>query len=155
MNALVVFTDADGHPLCRFLHPGFRHCFVCLLSNRLWLLVDGVNGIPVVRYLTTEDFDLAGFWRDQGFVVVETYQRSMPVTAPLTWRNCVGLVKSVLSIRSWSLTPYSLYKHLTRSEHAIASRSFSPSPGPAPGPATATDPRGPGDRRGERQAAAE
>lgn len=114
MKALVVFSDGDAvHPLGRFLRPGFRHCFACVLSNGLWLQVDGRLGVPVFKYLTTGDFDLATFYRDKGYTVVETEQRDRAVTWPLVLRSCTGLVKAALCIRSWSLTPHQLYRHLT------------------------------------------
>ena len=115
IRAIVVFGDGERqHWLAWLLKPGFRHCFVCLEDNDLWLQVDGAEGVPIIKYLTTSDFDLTMFYRDQGMTVVETYQRIKPVIWPLMLRNCVGLVKTVLCIRSMSLTPYSLYKRLKR-----------------------------------------
>lgn len=114
MRALVVFNDgADGHPLGWMLKRGFRHCFVVLDSSGLWLRVDGERGIPVVAYVTTSDFDLAGFYREQGYTVVETEQRSRPVTWPLVLRNCVGLVAAVLCV-PFAATPYRLYCRLMK-----------------------------------------
>ena len=114
MRALVVFCHDNTHPLAWLLKPGFRHCFVCLESNGLWLLVDGGPGIPDIKYLTESDFDLAAFYREKGFIVVETHQRQKAVTAPLVLRNCVGLCKAVLCIAGWSFTPFGLYKQLEK-----------------------------------------
>lgn len=123
MRALVVFHDnilpksGRTHPLSRFLRKGFWHCFVCLESNGLWIRLDGECGVPVVQYLTPSDeFDLAGYYRDQGCVVVETRQRDTVPLAPLALRNCVGLVKAVLCVRSWAVTPWQLYRYLKRNE---------------------------------------
>lgn len=87
---------------------------MCVCHNGLWLLVDGKDGIPAVRYLSDEEFDLAGFYREQGIIVVETEQGKIPPTCPFLWRNCVGLVKAILCLRSFAFTPYQLYKRLTR-----------------------------------------
>lgn len=111
MRALVVFRDGS-HPLSWLLKKGFQHCFVCIDSNGLWIQVEG-SEVPVIKYLTTSDFDLASHLRGMGFTVVETYQ-GRSVTFPFAARNCVGLVKTILCITSWSLTPYGLYKYLTR-----------------------------------------
>ena len=114
MKALVVFCDSgnEGHPLLRFLKPGFKHCFCAVLDNGLWLLADNRRGVPLLRYLTTEEFDLAGFYRDEGATVIETTQGDTPLAGPLVAANCVGLVKAILCIRSFAITPYRLYLHL-------------------------------------------
>jgi hypothetical protein len=116
MKALVVFMDSDGHPLARFLKPGFRHCFACILDeNDNWIMVNGRQGVPDFHYLTGGDFDLPAFYREQGYTVIETEQRPTPIFTPLALRNCVGMIKGALCIRSWAVTPYGLYRHLLRS----------------------------------------
>lgn len=127
MKAVVVFhgevasveegiTGIPTHPLNRYLREGFKHCFVCVESDGLWIQLDGKNGIPQVRYLTASDrFDLAGFYREQNFTVIETEQRNRPLLSPFVTNNCVGLVKAVLCISApfiWS--PWRLYQHLLR-----------------------------------------
>lgn len=88
---------------------------MCIEHNELWIKVDFRIGIPLIAYMTGNDFDLARFYRDQGFVVVETTQRDTPVTFPLILRDCVGLVKQILCIRGFALTPYALYRQLRKS----------------------------------------
>jgi len=113
MKALVVFRGLKAeHPLGFLLKKGFRHCFVCLENDDLWIQIDYCAGIPEVKYLANNDFDLKGFYEDQGMTVVETYQRDTAPTVPVVIRNCVGLVKQVLGIRNFSFTPYSLYRRL-------------------------------------------
>lgn len=99
------------------MRKGFWHCFVCLERNGLWLKVDGERGVPVVEYLTQSDgFDLAAYFREQGCVVIETEQRQEAVFTPLILRNCVGMVKAILCIRSFAVTPRGLYRHLMRNQ---------------------------------------
>ncbi len=115
MKAIVVFHSQveRAHPLARFMKPGFWHCFVVVCSDDLWILIDGHMGVPVVKYVAKDDgFDLAAFYRSQGCVVVEMEQREACPVLPLTWRSCVGLVKAVLGVRSWAVTPYQLYRYL-------------------------------------------
>lgn len=114
MRALVVFGDSHGHPLGWMLKPGFRHVFCAVAARGCWLLIDGRAGVPDIHYLTTDDFDLATFYRAKGYAVVETVQRDEPLRVPLVTVNCVGLVKAALCIRSWAVTPWQLYRHLTR-----------------------------------------
>jgi len=126
MKAIVVFhgggeKGVDGvptHPLNRLLRDGFKHCFVCVLDGENWMKVDGLAGIPSVGFVTTSDFDLAGFYREQGLTVVETEQRQKALTTPFIVNNCVGLVKAVLCLSApfvWS--PWRLYRNLTRKNH--------------------------------------
>lgn len=112
MKALVIFNNSNGHYLSWLLKRNFRHCFVCVHKNGLWLLVDGKIGVPDVRYLCEDDFDLKGFYEEKGYTVVETEQREKPVTNPLILRNCVGVVKAILCISGFSFTPYGLYRKL-------------------------------------------
>jgi hypothetical protein len=120
LKALVVFHDEGErhHVLSPLLKKGFWHCFVVVERNGLWLLVDGRDGTPDVKYICNydDDFDLAAFYRDKGMTVIETAQRQGGSPWPLCLRNCVGLVKTLLCLRSWALTPYQLYKHIERTQ---------------------------------------
>ena len=111
MKALVVFVEDNSHPLSWMLKKGFKHCFICLNNDGLWLLVDAAKGVPVVKYLCEDDFDLKNFYTDKGFTVIESEQ-GKALKSPLVLRNCVGMVKSVLCKGGFSVTPYGLYKRL-------------------------------------------
>lgn len=118
MKAVVVFCDSNleehekPHPISRFLKPGFKHCYCAFVNNDLWLQADYERGIPVIKYLTTADFDIAEMYRDLGGTVVETEQGGRPLMGPFVPSNCVGFVKQILCIHAWALTPWQLYKHL-------------------------------------------
>jgi hypothetical protein len=140
-RALVVFSDGGNHPLSRFLKPGFGHCFVCLRTGDYWIKVDGREGVPEFEVLTLGTFDLAAFYRDNGYTVVETEPGSSPIRGPFIPANCVGLVRAALSLRTWALTPFQLFKFLTRAPMQILPGFDSPAPPPAPPPPpTQTDP---------------
>jgi len=111
LRALVVFREGN-HPLAFLMKKGFRHCFVCVENNGLWIKIDFCSGIPSVKYLTESDFDLAGYYRGNGVTVVETSRRESAVTCPVAVRNCVGMVKQILCINNMAITPYGLYKRL-------------------------------------------
>lgn len=148
MKALIVFHDdtETRHPLSRFMRKGFWHCFACVESDGVWLQLDGRAGVPVVRYLTVADgFDLAQFYRDKGCTVVETEQGKAPSLWPFALRNCVGLVKAFLCIRSAAVTPWQLYRHLTRTARMQILPGFGggsvPTPQPIAPPPTLEDPK--------------
>mgnify|MGYP004244746981 CR=1 FL=1 len=107
-----------GHgPVSRFLAPGFRHCFVCVQdANGVWIRIDGQAGLPNIRAECGAGFDLAGFYRTQGLVVVECtdIDRRTP-RSPLMLGTCVGAAKRILGLRApFVLTPYQLYRRLVR-----------------------------------------
>lgn len=96
------------------LKEGFRHCFCVVAHGEYQIVVDGLNGLPEIKVVAGTGFDLKPFYVKEGFTVVEV-PRGKPSRWPLTNTNCVGLVKAVLGIRApLALTPYQLYKELTR-----------------------------------------
>ena len=120
MKAIVVFGDGGGaHPLNFLLKEGFNHCFVIVESSARWVVIELVNGIMEVTVSSNVSVDIAKFYRDRGYKTVETRQRVQRVSKYNPWNgllmvaNCVGIVKSVLSLNSLALTPYQLYKELT------------------------------------------
>ena len=110
--ALVIFCEDDGHPLARLLRPGFRHCFCAVCDGAYWIKVDGLDGRPQVKVVERAGFDLAAFYRNEGYTVVEVEPGPGP-RAPFAIVNCVGMVKSALGIRApFAWTPYRLYRFL-------------------------------------------
>ena len=117
MKALVVFrrddglfANGEGHPLARFLH--LKHVFCVLGTGTAWTRIDGMDGCPEVATVASADYDLATFYRGQGYRVLEgTVQDGVPAP-PLVLGNCVGLVKAFIGVRSRAVTPTQLYNHL-------------------------------------------
>jgi hypothetical protein len=113
VKALAVFHGHGCHPLDRLLKPGFRHCFAAVLAGDYWVRLDGMAGVPAVDVVAAGDFDLAAFYRQHEYVVVETEQRARPLRTPFVAANCVGVVKAVLGVRApFAVTPYRLFRHL-------------------------------------------
>jgi hypothetical protein len=145
VKAIVVFSDSDQHPLGWMLRKGYRHCFVCMLENGCWMKLDGKEGVPEITYLTQDGFDLAEHYREQETVtaVVEIDCDRRALFGPFMLRNCVGLVKGYLCLRSRAVTPYGLYRYLTRSRSMQLLPGFGGSPAapaPLPAPVTREDP---------------
>ena len=77
--------------------------------------MDATNGVPLIKVLERSDFDLAAFYREEGYVVVETEQSPLPIRCPFSVANCVGLIKAALAIRApFAITPWQLYRHLLK-----------------------------------------
>ena len=115
-RAIVVFKNTAGqrqHWLAPLLKDGFRHCGVAVEAGDYWVFVD--PNPDCIRFLVPalRNYDLAKYFRDQGFSTVELETAGGEVRVPLVVSNCVGVVKTVLGIREFSIiTPYQLYKYL-------------------------------------------
>lgn len=120
MQALVVFHGEGAGFWPRVCgRPGFRHCFVALNNGRAWIELDPRGDGLHVSAEVSAPFDLAGYYRAQGYVVVAA---SVAVTRrryALPWAfTCVETVKRVLGLQGWWLwTPWQLYRHLEKHEH--------------------------------------
>jgi len=110
-KALAVFHSGKS-PFAKFLKPGFGHTFVCLLTDGEWICADAYKGRVELRYVCKEEEELAGIFRGMGYTVVETEQSEKTVKFPFVARNCVGMVKSILCLSNFALTPYGLYRRL-------------------------------------------
>ena len=116
VRGLVCFSDGAGRYdwLCRWLRPGFRHCWLAVNTEAGWILVDPRAHWLEVEWLARPDFDLAAFYRSEGVAVVpveivEPPRRGYPV---FLW-TCVETVKRALGIRAWwCWTPYQLWRLL-------------------------------------------
>lgn len=111
--ALVMFNDSGtgGHPLAPLLKPGFRHTFCAVRDGHYWSIIDYAKGRPEV-YVSDID-DLAGHYSGRGHTVIAVDKRPGCVM-PVEVVSCVGLVKTVIGIRSFAITPWGLYRHLMR-----------------------------------------
>lgn len=113
--ALVVFCDGVELWWLRFLKPGFRHVFVAVRDGGVWVTVDPLSPHTEVAVQPVDPaFDLAGWFRARGHVVVETVARRRRDPAPLAPFTCVEAVKRVLGLPDRGvLTPWQLFRRLT------------------------------------------
>ena len=123
MDALVIFSSENNHPMSWLLHKERRHawCAVRDTERGHWLSYDWAQGIPRMRCEAPSDFDLKSFYQEQGFEVVETMVGTTPPHGPLQWNNCVGHIKTILALNTYALVPNGLYKHLTRRSSSLFS----------------------------------
>ena len=115
-RAIVVFKNTAGlrqHWLAPLLKDGFRHCGVAVEAGDYWVFVDPNPDCIRFQVPALKNYDLAGYFKNQGFSVVELNTTGAEVRVPLVVSNCVGVVKTVLGIRKFSIiTPHQLYKYL-------------------------------------------
>lgn len=116
-KAWVVFSGKSDWPWLKFLRPGFRHCFVIVHDGTRWLSLD-----PLLQHTELKvhdvpsDFDLPGWLTARGNrVMLAPLDRTHNKPAPVMFFTCVEAVKRVLGMHRWGvLTPWQLYRHLTR-----------------------------------------
>jgi hypothetical protein len=113
LKAIVIFTD-EGIFLRRFLKKGFKHVFACVESNGEWICVDYYDRFQVFTHMGPVETDLASIYREMGYTVVETETGAKPVKFPFMVRDCVSMVKSVISVSNLAITPYGLYRRIKK-----------------------------------------
>lgn len=124
--ALVVFADDRQLRCLSLLRPGFRHCFVAVRQDQAWVILDPLAHQTHLGLVSGLDAAaLADFYRSRCLHVVETWVRTAPQRiAPLRLYTCVEAVKRVLGIHAPRvLTPWQLYRWLTRSSVAPTARN--------------------------------
>lgn len=115
----VAFTGKTELWWLGFLKPGFRHCFALIRTDRHWLIVEPLaDRLDITLTEIDSSFDLPGWFREQGMVLVAASsvpRPARPRCAPIAPFTCVETVKRLLGLRQrWLLTPYQLFRHLTR-----------------------------------------
>lgn len=116
-RALVVFSGRADLWWLRALKPGYRHCFVALWTIGGWVVVEPLSHHTQVEIIPqSQDFDLAGWYREHGLTVVCTDIFSPEKRiAPFRPYSCVESVKRILGIHAgWVLTPWQLFRHLNK-----------------------------------------
>ena len=114
MEALLVFSSNNDHALSFLLNKQRRHVFVCLCTDNAWVMYDWRMGLPIVESVAAKDFDLASFYREDGFEVLEIETGTHTVYGPVMMNNCVGHAKLITGCNSYALVPNGLYNHFTR-----------------------------------------
>lgn len=115
-QAWVVFTGRTDLGWLKLLRQGFRHCFVLLRQDGLWLRVDPLAAHTEIEALALPPlYDLPAWYEAQGCRVVPvSLRRGHRRPAPVALFSCVEAVKRVLGLHAPAvLTPWQLYRHLT------------------------------------------
>ena len=122
-RAVVVFDGAAFSLPYRLLRPGFRHCWIVLDEARGWTVLEARAGGLDIRALAGSDFDIAAFYRRQGYIVSEACvtRRGEGDEKSALWHfgfpliTCVEVVKRVLGVHPlFIITPWQLYRYLEK-----------------------------------------
>jgi hypothetical protein len=117
MDAYLLFGAENTHPFAWLLNKQHRHvwCIVADHDAGMWVSYNWHQGLPIVRVESSFEFDIASYYRDEGWTVfnLDHIERTA-VQGPFVLTNCVGHVKSVLGIGGSSLVPNQLFKYIMR-----------------------------------------
>jgi hypothetical protein len=112
------------HWWCRFLRPGYRHCYLLVWEGAVWLHVDPtMDRARVVILDLFEGYEDPRAWIEDATARIfeawpepESDQLRTPwLIGPIT---CVELVKAFLGIRSfWIWSPWQLAQALRKRRH--------------------------------------
>lgn len=125
LRALLVFHNPEDARYKRILKYGFWHVFAALEvepthegNERMWITVDGVDMQFATQVVAPASYDLAGWYREQGLTVLETYRGAEPDLRWFVLANCVGLVKRLANLHApfWVITPYQLFRYISARE---------------------------------------
>jgi hypothetical protein len=104
----------------RLLRPGFRHCFAAVEDAQGWTVVEPLSGrLLVARPVLVPGFDLPGFYRRAGLVVLGPFTPGAPhcgVLPALLPYSCVAVCRAVLGQGApFAVTPHGLFLSLNES----------------------------------------
>ena len=117
MDAIIVFSPNNEHPLRWILDKTHRHVWCSVRLDNYWVTYDWYHGIPLISVAQSSDFDLAKFYRDAGYEVIKTTVGEEPCHGPWMCNNCVGHTMVICGIRThFIFTPHQLWKHITGAE---------------------------------------
>lgn len=117
----VVFSNETDIRFLKCLKRGFRHCFVIMQQADKWVLIDPrANVTDVIILPHPVHFNLPRYFTGEGKTVCKINMVNPPnKLAPIVPFSCVEMVKRLIGLHRWTvLTPYQLYRCLTRS-HTI------------------------------------
>lgn len=113
MDALIIFSDDNAHPLGFILNKQHRHVWCAVRSGDFWVVYNWHHGVPLINVVDGQ-FDLAAHYQDEGCEVIETTVGDEPCHGPWMCNNCVGHTMVICGIRThFIFTPQQLWKNLT------------------------------------------
>lgn len=120
----VVFEHGDmPYWWAKYLHAGFRHCWILRWDGYNWIAVNprlGHTDIEILPYYRYED--IKNIYIDTNCSVIihaKVWRDTTRIRSPWpTAFTCVEQVKAALGIRDWRLiTPYGLFNYLLRGNY--------------------------------------
>ncbi|MGH1375592.1 MAG: hypothetical protein ACRBCK_04505 [Alphaproteobacteria bacterium] len=123
----IVFLDQTDMPWLKLLKKGYRHCFVLIHDGTNWVSIDPMaHYMDVIVHHVDGDFDFPEWLTQRGHEVVQAkFEGGALRASPFMPFSCVEVCKRVLGIRHrMIITPWALYKHITRDQSLIDTRPF-------------------------------
>lgn len=117
MRYWVVFSGSSELKCLKALRPGFRHCFVVLNDGVRWMSIDPMaHYTEIISHDLPATYDVISWIERQNCRAVEVRPKKPAQKAlwPMIF-TCVESVKRIIGLRRfWVITPWQLYKALTR-----------------------------------------
>ncbi|MGI9435819.1 MAG: hypothetical protein ACR2Q4_13505, partial [Geminicoccaceae bacterium] len=115
-DVLVIFVDHTDCQWLKLLKSGFRHCFTAIRFDNHWIICDPLKSRFEIHLIDApNDFNLAGFYADQGHTVIAGFKSAHTPLNRVTCEpfTCVAMTKRILGLQSfWLWTPWQLFLHL-------------------------------------------
>jgi hypothetical protein len=113
MDALIIFSGDNAHPLRFILNKNHRHVWCAIRSGDFWVVYNWHHGVPLINVVDGQ-LDLTAHYQAEGCEVIETTVGDEPCHGPWMCNNCVGHTMVICGIRTHHIyTPHHLWKHLT------------------------------------------
>lgn len=113
----VIFSDETDIRMLKWLRRGFRHCFLVMIQDERWILIDPRSNKTDISLLPhPSHFNFPRYFMQQGKTVIKVNAVETPYKiAPLIPFSCVETIKRILGIhKRFVLTPYQLYQFLQK-----------------------------------------
>jgi hypothetical protein len=104
----------------KILKKGFGHCYVIGRDQYNWVMIDPRNGaleVSILPYRIEDDVaKMVNEKEGHRFIKIEINReiKKWPNLNPFRMIHCTNIVKYILGIHLWALTPYKLYRKLLR-----------------------------------------
>ncbi len=119
-SAWIVFSNETDIRMLKLFREGFRHCFMMMLQNDRWILIDPRSNKTDVHLLPhPKSFNFPRYYAQQGKTVLKIPTLSVPskILSPFPV-SCVETLKRMIGLHAWwVMTPYQLYKKLLKLQH--------------------------------------
>lgn len=114
----VIFDRRQGSPRLwnLFTRKGFDHVFLITATScdTTLAILPTPSGCYIEEWADPVQDILALFHHCTAWIHYTTKPGRTDIWCPRGFITCVTLVKSILGIKGWALTPYALYKQLTK-----------------------------------------
>lgn len=113
----IVFSNDTDIKILKLLRRGFRHCFVMMIQDNRWVLIDPrSNKTDITIMPHPHHFNFPRYFSGQGKTVVKLPPITTPhkILSPFPV-SCVEQIKRIIGLHKWwVITPYQLYRVINK-----------------------------------------